>query len=757
MEANPRSLEFAPTEPQESGWAALAFAWRRKGLVLLFLIVAGGLGYLYFLRQEPLYQSSAQILIVENQPRLPIQGVEVRTSSEEMHVSLLRSQTVMEKAVERGGLSGLATIGASGSPAARVMSGLSVSGGGTRTGALLQLSYKSTSREDCPKVLQAVVDAYQAFLEDMYEDVSAETIDLIEQAKEQLDQQITEKEAELRKMLDESPLLVTGETARNIHEMRLEKIEAARSASVLENSRLQAKIDAIQASLNRGSSREALNLLVGHIERFGAQAVANATGQDQLFPLLLQKEILLENHGPDHPKVQSIVKRIEFTRNHLELNRPKQPEPDEEPAKVDYYQIYLESLNEQIKMNEQTLTEMTRLFEEERKAAKSLSTYKVTEETYRSEIERKSRLFDVVLKRLEEISLVKGRGGAEVQVIHPPSSGYQVQPDFKSTMATSIVLGLLCGLGLAFVVDAADRRFRTPDEIRSDLGVPVVGHIPVIPGTAKRRTPQSIEAELRTIHAPRGRIAEAYRAVRTAIYFSTRGAGHQVIQVTSPNPGDGKTTLAANLAVSIAHSGKKVLLIDGDFRRPRCHQIFGLDNDAGMSSVIEGGAEWTDAVQSTEVDNLSVLPCGPKPDQPSELLTSRRFEELIALFRDRYELVIIDTPPVMAVTDPLTVAPRVDSVLVVLRLTKSARNAASRTLAALDEIGAKVLGVVVNGIGHGERYVSSYAQYGYGQGYGGYSYDSRYGYHYGYADPSYYTEEPEQTPKAIARNGNGSR
>ncbi|MBI2478559.1 MAG: polysaccharide biosynthesis tyrosine autokinase, partial [Planctomycetia bacterium] len=689
MEQNPQTFEFTP-DKEESAWSALAFAWRRKWLVLLLLIVGLGLGYLYFLRQSPLYQSTAQVLVVEDQPRLPIEGVEMRTSTDEMHVTLMRSQKVIEKAIEVGELDQLASLRGSGNPAATVLARLTVTGGGNTKGAIVQLSYQSPDRDECPQVLQAVVDAYELFLGEMYKNVSAETIDLIKRAKEELETQISTIEAEYRTMLDESPLLMTGEAAHNIHEMRLEQVEQVRSSAVVENSQLRANIESLQAALKRGISREALSLVIGSLKQIDAQAVAQgdaAMGSDQLFPLILEQQMLLESHGPDHPKVKAVDKRIEFMRTHLAKLRAEQPVA-ESAKNIDYAEIYLESLAEQIRMNDETIAEMTNLFDTEREAAKSLSTYRIKEETFRSEIDRKSRLFDVVLKRLEEISLLKDRGGAEIQMIHPPARAGQIQPNLQSTMLQAGILSLLVGLGLAFVVDAADRRFRSPDEIRNDLGVPVIGHIPVIPGaeTKKQRSKRrkkgqaakddGLPVELRTVHAPRGRIAEAYRAVRTAIYFSTRGGGHQVIQVTSPTPGDGKSTLAANLAISVANSGKRVLLVDADFRRPRIHKLLQLSSDVGMADVIEDAVEWLDAVQTTTIENLSVIACGKRPKNPSELLTSRRFAELLEAFREKFELVIVDTPPVMAVTDPLNVAPRVDGVLLVLRLSKNARSVA---------------------------------------------------------------------------------
>ncbi len=731
----------------------LAFAWRRRGLIVVSLIVGLALGYLYYVKQDPVYQSSIEVLVVEDQSNLPIDGLESRTSSGDMHITLMRSQKVIEKAIKVGELAELETLRTSDNPAARVLSNLRISGGGGAKGSIIRLSYESPDPVDCPLVLQAVVTAYEQFLSEVYDDDSKDAIDLIGKAKDQLGEQISELEKEYRKMLDESPLLVTGETAHNIHETRLQTIEGVRSAMVVENSTLQAKIDALQAAIKRGSSREALNMVVGNIETPVGNIAADVVKRDQLFPLLLQHEMLLDNHGPDHPKVKSILKQIDFVRNHLDKHKPVKLDTNPAKESTDFYIIYLESLKEQISINNETIAEMTQLFEKERKSAKSLTTYKVQEETYRSELGRKTRLFDVVLKRLEEISLVQDRGGVELQTIHPASRGRQIEPDLKSIMVQAGILSLLVGLSLAFVVDSADRRFRSPDEIRDQIGVPVIGHIPVIPGTGKPdRKGQTLEdgtlpTEIRTVHAPRGRIAEAYRAVRTAMYFSTRGGGHQVFQVTSPTPGDGKSTLAANLAVSVANSGKQVLLIDADFRRPRCHKLLALENEIGIAAVIDGSAELADAVQETQVEKLSVLTCGKRPKHPSELLTSKSFEDLLELVREKYELVILDSPPVLAVTDPLNVAPRVDGVLVILRLNKNARNVARRTLSSLEEVGANVLGIIVNGVGQ-DQGSYGYGKYGYSYGYGRYGYAGygyRYGYRYrkdyGYGDNAYYGDD----------------
>ncbi len=234
-----------------------------------------------------------------------------------------------------------------------------------------------------------------------------------------------------------------------------------------------------------------------------------------------------------------------------------------------------------------------------------------------------------------------------------------------------------------------------------------------------------MSTSLCTVHSAKSPAAEAFRGVRTSLYFSTQGQGHKVVQITSPSMGDGKSTLAANLAVSIANSGKRVLILDADFRRPRQHRLFHVSAQRGLASLISEEAEPEDVILTTAVANLSILPCGPRPSNPAELLTSPRFAELLALFRERFDFVIVDTPPLLAVSDPMVVAPRVDAVMVTMRLTHNGRPNAERAKEMLATIGANVLGIVVNGFG--AKGIRGYGGEGYGYQYtyaGGYYHDA---------------------------------
>jgi capsular exopolysaccharide synthesis family protein len=400
------------------------------------------------------------------------------------------------------------------------------------------------------------------------------------------------------------------------------------------------------------------------------------------------------------------------------------------------------------------------LFDKEQKYARELNDYEVQEEKLHNQVKRSRELFDAILKRLQEVNLVKEFGGYEAKVIAPPGAlGGKVAPKATQVFPIAGIAGLLAGLCLAYLAEMSDKSFRTPAEIRRRLGLPVIGHIPFF-GPDEKAAKQLASGEavvdpmLCTFYSSNSLSSEAYRSVRTALYFNTQGVGHQVIQVTSPNVSDGKSTLAANLAVSIAQSGKRTIIIDADCRRPRVHKILSVPAETGLASVIAGQTDLASAIRPSTVPNLAVLPCGPRPANPAELLTSPRFKELLDIIRSQYEFVLVDTPPLLVVTDPCVVAPRVDGVILAIRVTKNGRPFAERAKEILGSLGANVLGVVVNGLGSqaGGRYGYGYDQYGYGYQYG---YTYRYSYTYAdeYSDDkaaSYYAHADGDKPKTGA-------
>ncbi len=341
--------------------------------------------------------------------------------------------------------------------------------------------------------------------------------------------------------------------------------------------------------------------------------------------------------------------------------------------------------------------------------------------------------------------LYKDIDGYRVDTLNPAGPGGRIEPRFASVIPT-ILMGLLCGVGLSYLAEMSDKSFHSPAEIRRRLGLPILGHIAAFnPDAATSPDFPNLDASLCVGHRTKSMESEAFRGLRTSVAFSTRGTSQKIIQVTSPVTGDGKSTLAANLALSLAQSGKSVLLIDADCRRPRQHKLFKVNARQGIATVLQGECEPDDAIQPTGAYGLAIMPCGPRPENPGELLTLPRFSDLLEVLRPRYDYIIVDTPPLLAVSDPSVVASRVDGVLLVVRLTKNARPAAERATEMLHSIDANVLGIAVNGIGSRGAKGTDGGSYGYGY-YGNYGYGyygSGYSYQYAYPYQASYTADTE--------------
>ena len=312
---------------------------------------------------------------------------------------------------------------------------------------------------------------------------------------------------------------------------------------------------------------------------------------------------------------------------------------------------------------------------------------------------------------------------------------WQSFPRPRQTMAVAIVAGVLLGAGLALLRDRLDGRLRSVEEIQTIIGLPILGVVPAMSG---RRT---AVARAMTVHLdPRSTVAESYRTIRTAVYFGTNGTACKTLLITSPEPGDGKTTSASNLAIAIAQTGRSVLLLDADFRKPTQHKNLDIKDAVGLSSVLAGREPLERAIQRTGVEGLDILPCGPIPANPSEILNSREFGELIDTLATRYDHIIFDSPPVNAVTDARILGAVCDATILVLRADKSTRKAGEHARNALLSVGARLLGAIVNDAPRRKGY----------EVYGG-------GYYYGSNDLRPRQHDGRATYARPARNGNSGQ
>jgi capsular exopolysaccharide synthesis family protein len=706
-----------------------AAVWQHKILVAFGAAAGLVVGALVYTQRAPTYQSSAQVLVVKKRAEaLPVSGGDPRLAFVEdyvaTHMVVIRSAVVIEQAVKKRNLQALPSF-AGGDAAAAIAAGLStVRDSKDATGSpnnIINLSFRGPVAEDCAVVLNAVIESYQEFLDQTSETVSKETVQLITEARGRLKTDLAESEKKYEEFRKNNPLVFKGRDGINVFQERVATLEAKKSALLLRQAELRDRLRVIEQAAREGHARAAtLALMSGPAGEWKRPGGAADVEERQL---QMQLTELLEDYGEDHPKVVALRKKIALVRQ----ARAPAGGADEakaaadEAAMADPAARYLESLRQELKEAELSRASVDELIAAVKTEARDLNAYEVEEEHLRGDITRLDQLHKVTINRLTEINLMREPGGFDTRILARPGPGGKVGPGAAQYVGGGLVIGLFAGLGLAYLAEWSDKGFRTPEEIRRRLGLPVLGHIPVLSADAAARAQAegglaALDPLACVYYRPRSVEAEAYRTVRTALYFSTQGGGCHVVQVTSPNSGDGKTTLALNLATSIAQSGRRTLLVDADLRRPRLHKALGLTAATGLASVIAGQAGLSEAVRETAVPGLSVLPCGPLPHNPAELLTSPRFKEVLDELRGRYDFVLIDTPPLLAVTDPSVVAPRVDGVLLTMRLSRQSGPQALRARDILATLDARVLGVVVNATsqrgGHG-RYSSGRYDYDY--------------------------------------------
>jgi capsular exopolysaccharide synthesis family protein len=708
----------------------LQVAWQRKPFVTFGLVVGIVLAVLYSAQRPPVYQSSAQVLVVKKRPEmLPLTGADPYMALYEDYVSthlvLIRSVLIVEKAVKKRDLGSLPSFANKGDPTPTIIASLVAardSKDASTPTNIIVLSYRGVTAEDCPVVLNAIIESYRDFLDETYRNVNDNTLELIDRARGSLEQDLAERKRKYNDFRETAPVLLPGKDGTLVTHTHLAEMENKSLALRMRGAEIDEKLKAIEAGRQNGSAREvALAARQARLDLPVTRPI-DTTLDQQLLLLTLQEKALLADYGKDHPQVREVRTKIEVTRHFMDQQTRALPTAfmDRNAEANEPVEPYVKSLKVERASLEIEQRSLARLIENEQTEVRRLARFETTDEDLRANVQRTQQMFDQTRKRLEEISLARDAGGYDARVISSPPMGARVASGAVQTVLSGMVLGFLVGVGLAYVVDLNDKSFRNAEEIQRRLGIPVVGHIPLLELNVSAGTTEDtlLDPCLSCHHRPRSQEAEAFRGLRTALFFKAQAEGYQVFQVTSPNAGDGKSTMIANLAISIAQSGKSILLIDADFRRPRQHLLFGLTAQVGLASLLLGKDDVDQVIHATSVANLALLASGPIPANPSELLTSSRFAELLTTWRKEYEFVLIDTPPLLAVTDPAVVSSRVDAVLLTLRLSKNGRPAAERAREILATLGARVVGAVVNGSARWHEAQSYAPDYEYSHEYG---------------------------------------
>ncbi len=700
---------------------SLRMAWRWKWLLAAGCLLGLGAGYYRTLNQHPVYSSSADLLVIRKRPNaLPVPNMEPGAYEDsddflDTHLELLKSPLILERAGKRLQGQHLATFAGESNPVNFLRGAFKVSrnrpGKETvnTTSRILSLSINGPVAEDCPVILQAIIDAYRGYLEDTYQNSSGTTVKLIQEAREVLDKELAQKTAAYRVFRENTPPQVKGKDNAGVLQETQGSAQAHRAALRVRCAEIRGKLEAVEQARREGrSASEIAGLIAPNPERPNSIT----TLQDQLYPLLVRESQLETQFGPDHPELAAVRKRIALTRD-LYAHRPEELGGSSEAESRNRIEAYVRSQKHELAVLEAEEKALTQLIEEQRGEARSLTTWEVQDELLRADLTRTQQLYDSIVKRLQEVNLVKDLGGFEAVVIVPPGLSETPAPGKARELGTMSFFGLACALGLAFGLEFRNKRFRSPEDVSGHLNAPVMGHLPLASSrpAARRKGAQAdapLDAMLHCYHNPRSVDAECYRALRTALFSRMRRETDRVLQVTSPAEGDGKSTLAANLAVSIAQAGLRTLLLDADFRKPRLNRLLGVSRKIGLTSVLREESELDRAIQETCVPGLFLLPSGPTVANPADLLMTPRFGEVLQRARKGYDFVVIDSPPVLAVADPCIVAQQADAVLLVVHVTRTERPQAERAREILDSAGAYVLGVAVNAVQRTLSYGSYY-------------------------------------------------
>lgn len=424
---------------------------------------------------------------------------------------------------------------------------------------------------------------------------------------------------------------------------------------------------------------------------------------------------LATQFGSGYPKVVELNNQIKQVHAEIEKERTRMQQRLRDE--------YLAALQ-----REQLLT---KAFEQQKQEENRLNESAITYSVLKRDAESNRQLYQSLLERLKEAGVSAGLRSSNIRVVDVARTPtFPITPDVPRNLILGLLLGLAGGVGLAFVLESLDRTVRNLEEVSAVSMLPALGMIPVqlsSNGNSRKQLKAVPEAgeqpKLITYERPKSEAAEAYRALGTSILLSSFGAPPKVILVTSALPQEGKTTISANAALVLAQRGSRVLLLDADLRRPGIEKIFGLRPRRGLSTLISGIDKVEDVMVSLDqIPNLWVMPAGPLPPQPAELLSSNVMKDYITRWRGEFDHVIIDTPPCLSVTDAVALSPGADRVIVVARSGQTTKLALRRACDVLLHVNARVMGVVLNAfdVRSAEAYL--------------YSYSGRYS--------SYYYEEP---------------
>lgn len=754
-------------QPPVDIWGAVL---RRKFVVILLALVGAGLGYLHFIKTPDKFRSHVQISVLTTMPPSSLVGADLvhQKVSMAVHKTLITSELVIEKAIRNGGLEKTELLREAKSPVGAIKKALSVQSV-NKADEVWELTLVGPDAEELPKILRSIVSAYTEVVTEDNRAFGEEAVSLVEKLQQQLiedeskaklrylelvrglgteglgddGQMINPFAPQVKSLMDEQ-----SQARRELQDV-VEKLSTA--VQVVESpDDTHLKVLALDArrylgfasdqKRGTGESRRIENAVadVRMLEKQIEQL------QNKIVEIGFERRELATLLGSGNPKIKALDDKAKHYQ--AELNKTIQQRDNltsavetmdeeaikglvdwsslEEKTELEIIKLYLAYLEQQKNNLIANLDRIGKDLDFTQAEASKVSGDVAEIRLLQTEIQDKRDYIRVIMGRLSEMDLLsQNHSNTRVKTHDNPGIGYKIEPVIFKSMGIGVFLASLLGVGLALLIDRADLSFHNPLEIFQRVDVPVVGRIPRLKLLERKSPNEKIVGTptLVCINQPNSSGSEAFRSIRTHLLFDAATHGTKLVMITSPSPGDGKSTVSCNLAISLAQSGKRVALVDADLRRPRVHQHFDVEAQPGLMSVLKGEKTLKEALKPTVLPNLYLLTSGRRPKNPGEVVTSTNFVKVLEMLKDGFDFVILDTPPVIPVADPTSIATLVDGVYMVFRIRRGVKITAARAKESLAQVNARLLGVVVNGLDENPHYYD----------YGGYYQHSGYNYGYG--------------------------
>ena len=694
----------------------LRIIYAYKWLVLAALVLVGGGVALWTLRQPRVYEATCTIEYDPNPPRPLSQQVEdvaqpmgnfwqTREFFETQN-RIIASRAVAERVVRRLGLHHDAAFAGVPPEQRAGWRGVDITTASemlrrrvqveqVRDTRLVHVRVQDAEPAKAQLLANAVADAY---VDKTMEDRMGSTSRALEWLGQQVDTlrgRLDASETSLHEFKREHGVLsVSVEDRQSLVASEIQKLSEALTESSIRRIALQSRV----AELRSAAQRDPL-------EWSPVESLPTVqTLRESLRAKMVERDAAAQRYGDAHPKMQALDSEIRALRVDL---------TEEVGAAV----AGAESELGQVRRTEMGIRAA---LADANERGLELNLWEIEYGRLNRERESGSKVYDLVLKRTAETDLTRMLRVTHVRIVDralvPTTS---VSPKVRFNISLGLFGGLLLGVVVALGIERMDRRIRSVEDIEQ-LDVAVLGLVPRMEDDPSPRTRRRARGgnkivgsrDLLAHEQPMSTVAESLRSVRTNLAFMGMRGGLRSFAVTSAAPREGKSTVVTNLATSIAQSGKRVLLIDTDLRRPRLHRTFSVAPGVGITSVLIGDAQFDEAVKSTPVAGLDLMPCGPIPPNPSELLHTAQFRQLLATALSKYDHVIFDSPPLGAVTDAAIIAPQLDGVILIVKAQSTTRESVRGALRQLRDVNANILGAVLNDVDlNSGRYGESYYYY----------------------------------------------